>query len=387
METPAYAIWCRIDGSTSERFGLHPAVSSQGGAIMRSKLLALLFAFLCVCAALPAQITLSHSINSTTVGLGNSVACGVGGTTTDFNAWARSYTVGAFGVTSNINLTSVSFGVENAADAAGFVNLTINLYLDPVGIPGMIPAMNILQLVHTETFAFPNLAGGPAVFTHALSNPVIVTPADTVVVELTSPNLIPTNGAFFIGSNNMGQTGPSFIRAPGCAINALSDAATIGFPNMHLILDLNGVVCGAATYPGTCESLSMTSAVGTAPLDGASVKTISAGQVVTVSCSSPNGAFDGLELFLAGQIFFTGGPPPSPFPGIAVNPFGAFVVLGGSSPVGSLVLPTTGFTAGFVVPPLLGSSSVSFLLQFFVPTPLAANSIFASTDAHEFQVN
>jgi hypothetical protein len=56
----------------------------------------------------------------------------------------------------------------------------------------------------------------------------------------------PVNNRFFIGSNASVQTGPSYIQAADCGIATPTDLATIGFPNMHIILNINGATGGAA---------------------------------------------------------------------------------------------------------------------------------------------
>ncbi|MFN8289756.1 MAG: HYR domain-containing protein [Chitinophagaceae bacterium] len=48
------------------------------------------------------------------------------------------------------------------------------------------------------------------------------------------------NAAFFLGSNNLGQSAPSYISAPACGITTPTDISDVGFPDDHIILDLNG---------------------------------------------------------------------------------------------------------------------------------------------------
>ncbi|HNB33923.1 MAG TPA: HYR domain-containing protein, partial [Bacteroidia bacterium] len=77
-------------------------------------------------------------------------------------------------------------------------------------------------------------------------------PANAVlIVELFTPDGGGSNNSFFIGSNNSAQTGPSYISAADCGITTPTDLATIGFPNMHIILNVNGSVPGAMTVTQT----------------------------------------------------------------------------------------------------------------------------------------
>jgi len=58
----------------------------------------------------------------------------------------------------------------------------------------------------------------------------------TLVVEVD----LPAGGRFFIGSNNAGQTAPSYIRSETCGISEPADTASIGFPGMHIVMNVTG---------------------------------------------------------------------------------------------------------------------------------------------------
>jgi len=45
---------------------------------------------------------------------------------------------------------------------------------------------------------------------------------------------------FFSGSNNFGETGPTYLAAEGCGITTPTTVASLGFPDMQLILIANG---------------------------------------------------------------------------------------------------------------------------------------------------
>jgi hypothetical protein len=45
---------------------------------------------------------------------------------------------------------------------------------------------------------------------------------------------------FFIGANNDGQTAPGFLRAAECDDNGPVDLAQIGFPQVHMIIEVTG---------------------------------------------------------------------------------------------------------------------------------------------------
>jgi hypothetical protein len=61
-----------------------------------------------------------------------------------------------------------------------------------------------------------------------------------LVVEVFTPDGRPTGTLFFIGSNAGGQTGPSFLSAADCGVTVPTTTAAIGFPNMHIVMNVNG---------------------------------------------------------------------------------------------------------------------------------------------------
>ena len=79
-----------------------------------------------------------------------------------------------------------------------------------------------------------------------------VTSAQILVVEVDSPDGSTNGNAFYIGSNSLPQSGPSYIYAPACGLTDITDLATIGFPNMHIIMRVNGG-CGAGTATATVQ--------------------------------------------------------------------------------------------------------------------------------------
>ncbi|MEZ5028890.1 MAG: hypothetical protein R2765_08920 [Ferruginibacter sp.] len=65
-----------------------------------------------------------------------------------------------------------------------------------------------------------------------------------MIVELFTPSGQATGKSFFIGSNAAPQTGPSYLSAAACGVTSPTDVAAIGFPNMHIILNIGGTVLG-----------------------------------------------------------------------------------------------------------------------------------------------
>jgi hypothetical protein len=210
-------------------------------------------------AAASAQITLSQSTNGIIIQAGNSVACAVNNTSvpptqqTVVNFYWRSYQLSTFpAVTGPFNVTSVKFGVENATHPNGTQDVRVRLYKDTNGGAPVAVGTDLIQVAEA-TVAVPN--GTSQFITAPITGSFAQT--DFLVVSIDTPDYFtpyggPTppaqNAVFFVGSNSLGQSGPSYLSAPGCGITTPTTTAGIGFPNMHILLDVNGTV-GSSCYP------------------------------------------------------------------------------------------------------------------------------------------
>ncbi|MCA9321506.1 MAG: hypothetical protein KDB53_12255, partial [Planctomycetes bacterium] len=141
------------------------------------------------------------------------------------------------------------------------------------------------------------------------------------------------------------------------------------------------------TYPGTAADLTLRTSVGGAPLDAADVKSATGGDFLTFEMHSPGGGLAGRGYFLVVEVFATGSPPVSPYPGIAVsgNPALTFLAVGaGASPFGPTVFGPAPTSFAFQVPQ--GFSGASGLFQVLVSWTGSANGIFESSDGREIQL-
>ncbi len=176
---------------------------------------------------------LTQSADEATITMFNSVSCNAGGLHTD-NSYLRRFdtSVLPLGFTSK----DVETAVETATGAGGTQNVVVNVY----------------SIADAAAFTFANLAlqgtsGNFAVTDQAatlISVPVVATisPGDDMVLELFTPDGQTLGNSFFIGSNPNGQTGASYIAAADCGLPDPLDLAAIGFPGMHIILSVNGLL-------------------------------------------------------------------------------------------------------------------------------------------------
>jgi len=178
--------------------------------------------------------TITHSA-SQTIEAGNSVHCGDQNTGyhTD-NSYLREFDLNAFGITADFDVTEVEFGIEEAEGAGGSQPVTVRLFTknNPAGAltwanlteigsaSATVPDQNLTR------FTVPVTGSAPA--------------GSVLVVEVFTPNGQTAGHTFFIGSNSLGQTAPSYLAAEDCGIAEPTSTAAIGFPNMHIVMNVTG---------------------------------------------------------------------------------------------------------------------------------------------------
>jgi len=193
-----------------------------------------------------AQTTWTQSLDNMNV-MAGSIGCNQAPPAAGYhveNRFFRSYSPAAQMQTANFEIASITFGVENANAPQGAQPVEIRLYSDAT--PGDPAPLAGLTLLHTEMFMVQN--NTMALITQTMNPPVPFTVnGDDLVVELYYGDGVANMEFFFIGSNQAGQTGPSYLAATGCGTAEPTDIATLGFPNMHIILDVNIVPPGGIT--------------------------------------------------------------------------------------------------------------------------------------------
>ncbi|MCR9183673.1 MAG: HYR domain-containing protein, partial [Flavobacteriaceae bacterium] len=184
-----------------------------------------------------APVVITHS-NSQTVSPGT-VTCNAGGLPAE-NSFYRVFDLANdFGIAGDFNVTSAEFGVEAASAAT---NMTVNIYSTIAVFPAGFPGSLTLQ----GTASVPV---GPGDVGNVVSGAVNATiPAGEIMVyELLIPDLQGAGISFFPGSNALGQTDPSYIRAPACGLTNPGTLAAIGFPNVHMVMNIVGEEAAAST--------------------------------------------------------------------------------------------------------------------------------------------
>ncbi len=187
------------------------------------------------------NLFITHSTTQNITAL-NSVACNNGGIHT-INSYYRVFDlVTEFGITDPIQVDELSFGVEQAASGAGTQTVIVRLYT----LSGPFILANLTQ-IGSETLAVPDGATG-TIFTTPF-DPVVVVPANQILVaEVYTPDGAAGSNSFFIGSNADPETAPSYLRAPACGISQPTTTGAIGFPNMHIVMNVSaGIIVATPT--------------------------------------------------------------------------------------------------------------------------------------------
>ena len=177
-------------------------------------------------------VTITHS-NTMALEAGTGISC-----TSDVgnarNSWYRVFDLPAMGITGSLAVSKVTIGIQEAdADGDDVQPLTVKLHQ----LSGAFVVANLSELGRSRIDVND---GALQIIEVPLTTSV---PAGiTLVAEMTVPN---GQGLFdgdflFPGANDDGQTGPTWVRSE-CGGPQPVDAATVGFPNFHLVLSIDAI--------------------------------------------------------------------------------------------------------------------------------------------------
>jgi hypothetical protein len=164
----------------------------------------------------------------------NSVSCNNSFEHTD-NSYYRVFDLGKLGIDGDFSVTEVEVGIESATSSLGTQPIQVKLY----ELNGSFTTANLMSLGSVN-------GNVPDTIEEILAFPVsgTATASSKLVVELFTPTGV--ENLLYVGSNNLGETGSSYIRALDCAINEPSTCSSIGFPDMHIVMNVHGTYQKAA---------------------------------------------------------------------------------------------------------------------------------------------
>lgn len=190
----------------------------------------------------PVEITLSQS-TATSITAANSVACVAEDALMNqiyhrAGSFYRAFTLATHGVTGPLTVSKVTVGIESAAALSGG-NQPASIVLHTVA--GTFPT-GALTTLTTQPFTVTDTTTGTLV---DVPLSTVVPAGSTLVVEFALPDgQVAGEGVqgnlIFPGSNDLGQSGASYLTAPDCGATTPQDISTLGFPNMHLVLTVTG---------------------------------------------------------------------------------------------------------------------------------------------------
>ena len=175
---------------------------------------------------------------------GNSISCSDPGSGFTYeNHYTRTFDLPGLGIDGFVDLCEVQIAVEGAISIDGTQVVTVYLYSTA---PGTFP-VGVLTPIGTTVVDLPDQA-----LTY-VSVPITATvpSGSELVVDVASEDGVVTGSAFSIGSNNEGQTAPSYLTAPDCGIVTPTDLADVppGYPNMNIVINALGTEYLAAASP------------------------------------------------------------------------------------------------------------------------------------------
>ncbi|HUR66211.1 MAG TPA: HYR domain-containing protein, partial [Chitinophagaceae bacterium] len=179
------------------------------------------------------SVTMNQSTNTTTI-TPIQIGCQSGGLTTA-NSWWRAYNLAPLNLPASITIKSVRFGIERSQFASGSVTGTIRIWRSN----GVFPTAT-RTLLSTTPVVIANQVG---TFMTVPINPATAGPSDIIGVELFIPEgrFAPNAGTFFIGSNGLGETAPSYLDAPDCGTAGPTPIASlVPTPLDHIHLSMIG---------------------------------------------------------------------------------------------------------------------------------------------------
>lgn len=203
-------------------------------------------------------------------------------------------------------------------------------------------------------------------------------------IASTSGN-IDADPAFFPGSHHL-RPGSPCIDAGSPSSSAWGQDLDGDVRIQGAAVDMGADEFQPCTRPGTGEDLTLYTQVNglLGPTD--CNKSATAGDILTLSVESLTGTFAFETLFVAGEVFTTGtaGPAGWPgFPALHVHPTSAFF-LSGFGPLTQAQLSPMGLHLVFTLPPQLVGSTLR--IQAAAASSLAANGLFAASDAHDLAI-
>lgn len=209
---------------------------------MRIHALAVLMAF--VSAAFGDEVRISHMDSDLVIG-GSGIACGTLGPpagSLEISYW-NSYTLSNFGITSDIRVRRIEFGIEQLSlPTMDEVTIGVNLYLDD---PQSRPTIGLPLIASTDITLGEMELAIVSVDIDAMF------PTDkSLILEISAPSLYdvatgPIGDVFIPGSNGFGMTAETYISSIPCGYFEPEVVSPFGWPWGMVVTVIGETICHA----------------------------------------------------------------------------------------------------------------------------------------------
>ncbi|MDX5585523.1 MAG: T9SS type A sorting domain-containing protein [Aureibaculum sp.] len=181
--------------------------------------------------------TLKYSTTENIVDL-NSVACEQQTDIVSDNTFYRSFILSDFGIIGDYDITSVDYGIEimSGAPVEGYP-VKVSIY----STDSTFPTGNLTLLSEvTEMITNQHLQMHSTTITATIPSG-----AEFVVSVSIESDVIADGGngevSFQIGSNSDGEIRPSYLKAPACSLPTPVTFASMGRPDIHIVMNVKGI--------------------------------------------------------------------------------------------------------------------------------------------------
>jgi hypothetical protein len=181
------------------------------------------------------QILVTHSLN-TDIEESSSISCNQNGVHYE-NSYYRNFDLyNDFYINGEWIVENVVIGAAMAQGTDGLQIIKLKFYTMPESSPLVPDSMTLLY----EQEAVYYDSDSDTLVNYPITEIVSVPARQNLVVEVLTPDGTEEQNYFFIASNSLGQTAPSYIRAPSCNREKPVSLAQIGYPDMHIIMNVYG---------------------------------------------------------------------------------------------------------------------------------------------------
>lgn len=175
--------------------------------------------------------SITQSSDTSTVTELSSVAC----SPSDDSYFRRFNLDEVHGLAAKLEISGIDFAVEQSDS----LTLTVNLYAINISDELLLGNLTTIGTAQLQVSSLDDLSTVNTPISGIIDGGI-----NDLVVEIYAPDNT-TGTTFFIGSNANGQIAPSYLASTACDAEEPTDIADLNYPDMHLILTVDGDQIGS----------------------------------------------------------------------------------------------------------------------------------------------